>query len=104
MTCRFVLGYVAKPLHFFGRPAVYSILASLALFVYMLYDKFVYNVPISVAHMPLLALATILLMLGTVFVATGLIGEMISRVYFEATNKKIYSVRKVHRRESSTAG
>jgi hypothetical protein len=50
--------------------------------------------------MPLLALATILLMLGTVFVATGLIGEMISRVYFEATKKKIYSVRKVYRKEN----
>jgi glycosyltransferase involved in cell wall biosynthesis len=99
ITIRFLLGYITRPLHFFGRPAVYSILVSLALFAYMLYDKFVYNVPISVAHMPLLALATILLMLGTVFVATGLIGEMISRVYFESTNKKIYSVRKVHHRE-----
>jgi glycosyltransferase involved in cell wall biosynthesis len=100
ITLKFLLGYVTKPLHFFGRPAVYSILASLALFAYMLYDKFVYNVPISVAHMPLLALATILLMLGTVFVATGLIGEMISRVYFEATKKKIYSVRKIYRKEN----
>ena len=100
ITLKFLLGYITKPLHFFGRPAVYLILASLALFAYMLYDKFVYNVPISVAHTPLMALATILLMLGTVFVATGLIGEMISRVYFESTHKKIYSVRKIHRKES----
>ena len=99
ITLRFLLGYVTRPLHFFGRPAVYSILASFALFAYILYDKFYYNVPITVAHVPLMALATILLMLGTVFIATGLIGEMISRVYFESTNKKIYSVRKVHRRE-----
>jgi len=99
ITLRFLLGYVARPLHFFGKPAVYSILASLGLFAYILYDKFYYNVPITVAHAPLMALATILLMLGTVFIATGLIGEMISRVYFESTNKKIYSVRKVHRRE-----
>jgi glycosyltransferase involved in cell wall biosynthesis len=100
ITLKFLLGYITKPLHFFGRPAVYLILASLALFAYMLYDKFVYNVPISVAHLPLMALATILLMLGTVFVATGLIGEMISRVYFESTHKKIYSVRKIHRKEN----
>lgn len=99
ITLRFLLGYVTRPLHFFGRPAVYSILASLALFAYILYDKFYYNVPISVAHTPLMALATILLMLGTVFVATGLIGEMISRVYFEATDKKIYSIRRIHRKE-----
>jgi glycosyltransferase involved in cell wall biosynthesis len=99
ITLRFLLGYITRPLHFFGRPAVYSILASLALFAYILYDKFYYNVPISVAHTPLMALATILLMLGTAFVATGLIGEMISRVYFESTDKKIYSIRRIHRKE-----
>jgi len=103
ITLRFLLGYITRPLHFFGRPAIYLVLASLALFSYILYDKFFYNVPISVAHTPLMALATILLMIGAVLVATGLIGEMISRVYFESTNKKIYSVRKVHRKEDLTA-
>jgi hypothetical protein len=39
------------------------------------------------------------LLTGLIFIATGLIGEMISRVYFESTGKKIYSVRRVHRRE-----
>jgi glycosyltransferase involved in cell wall biosynthesis len=102
ITLRFLLGYVTKPLHFFGRPAVYSILLSLALFAYILYDKFVYKVPITVAHAPLAALATILLLIGAIFITTGLIGEMISRVYFESTNKKIYSVRKVHRKENLT--
>jgi len=103
ITLKFLLGYVTKPLHFFGRPAVYSILLSLALFAYILYDKFVYKVPITVAHAPLTALAAILLLIGAIFVTTGLIGEMISRVYFESTNKKIYSVRNVHRRENLTA-
>jgi hypothetical protein len=56
-------------------------------------------VPISVAHTPLMALAAILLMIGAVLVATGLIGEMISRVYFESTDKKIYSIRRIHRKE-----
>jgi glycosyltransferase involved in cell wall biosynthesis len=100
ITLRFLLGYLTRPLHFFGRPAVYSILISLALFAYILYDKFVYRVPISVAHAPLTALAAILLLIGAIFVSTGLIGEMISRVYFEATKKKIYSVRKIHRKKN----
>jgi glycosyltransferase involved in cell wall biosynthesis len=103
ITLRFLLGYITRPLHFFGRPAMYCILVSMALFAYILYDKFVYNVPISVAHAPLTGLAAILLLVGSIFVATGLIGEMISRVYFESTNKKIYSVRKVYRKRSLTA-
>ncbi len=101
ITLRFLLGYITRPLHFFGRAAYYSILISFLLAAYVLYDKFVYNVPILVAHGPLAGLAAILLLVGLIFIATGLIGEMVSRVYFEATNKKIYSVRKVHRKETS---
>jgi glycosyltransferase involved in cell wall biosynthesis len=103
ITLRFLLGYITKPLHFFGRVAMYCTTASALMVAYILYDKFVYNVPIFVAHAPLAGLAAVLLLVGLIFVATGLIGEMISRVYFESTNKKIYSVRKIHRRENLTA-
>jgi len=97
ITLRFLLGYITRPLHFFGRAAAYCIFVSLLLSAYILYDKFIYNVPIFVAHGPLAGAAAVLLLIGLLFVATGLIGEMISRVYFESTNRKIYSVRKVHR-------
>jgi len=99
ITLRFLLGYITRPLHFFGRAALYCIVAALLMSAYILYDKFAYNVPILVAHGPLAGLSAVLLLVGSIFVATGLIGELISRVYFESTNKKIYSVRKVHRRK-----
>lgn len=97
ITLRFLLGYITRPLHFFGRAASYCILIAVLLSAYILYDKFAYNVPILVAHGPLAGLAAVLLLVGLIFVATGLIGEMISRVYFESTGRKIYSVRRVHR-------
>jgi len=103
ITLRFLLIYITRPLHFFGRAALYCIIAALLMSAYILYDKFVYNVPIFVAHGPLAGLAAVLLLVGLIFIATGLIGEMISRVYFEATNKKIYSVRKVHHKENLSA-
>lgn len=102
ITLRFLLGYITRPLHFFARPASYCIVASLLLGSYILYDKFVYNVPIFVAHGPLAGATAVLLLIGLLFIATGLIGEMISRVYFESTNRKIYSVRKVYRKKNST--
>ena len=101
ITLRFLLGYINSPLHFFGKAALCCISAAVFITAYVLYDKFAYNVPIFVAHAPLAGLAAILLLVGLSFITTGLIGEMISRVYFETTNKKIYSVRKVHRREIS---
>jgi glycosyltransferase involved in cell wall biosynthesis len=101
ITLRFLLGYATKPLHFFGRAALYCAEASALMAGYILFDKFYYGVPILVAHGPLAGLAAILLIVGTVFIATGLIGEMISRVYFESTGKKIYAVRNIYRKGAS---
>ena len=100
ITLKFLLTYITRPLHFFGRAAFYCIFIAMLLATYILYDKFVYHVPILVAHGPLAGLAAVILLAGFIFIATGLIGEMISRVYFESTNKKIYAVRKVHRKEN----
>jgi glycosyltransferase involved in cell wall biosynthesis len=100
ITLRFILGYLTKPLHFFGRAAFYCVLASILMAGYILFDKLYYKVPVLVAHGPMAGLAAVLLMVGTVFIATGLIGEMVSRVYFESTDRKIYSVKKIHTRQT----
>ena len=96
ITLKFILGYATRPLHFFGKAALYSFAASFALFGYILFDKLYYKVPIFVAHGPMALLATLLLLIGFGFVSTGLIGELVSRVYFESTQRKIYTVRRVH--------
>lgn len=97
ITLKFLLGYVTRPLHFFGKAAIYSFFWAFAMAAYILFDKLYYNVPIFVAHGPVALLSAILLLIGCGFVATGLIGELISRVYFEATQRKIYTVRRIHR-------
>lgn len=96
ITLRFFLGYLTRPLHFFGKAAMYLVIAAFALGAYIAVDKFFYNVPIFVAHGPLAALAALLLIIGIGFISTGLIAEMLSRIYFESTGRKIYSVRAVH--------
>jgi glycosyltransferase involved in cell wall biosynthesis len=104
VTLRFLLEYITRPLHFFGIAATNCLIASLLMMGYILFDKLYYNVPILVAHGPLAGLAAVLLLVGTIFIATGLIGEMISRVYFESTGRKIYSVRQIHRRQPLNSG
>jgi glycosyltransferase involved in cell wall biosynthesis len=100
ITLRFLLGYITRPLHFFGKAAFYCIVAACLIFAYVLFDKLYFNVPIFVAHGPLSAAGIILLLIGMVFISTGLIGEMISRVYFEATDRKIYTVRNIYTKDS----
>jgi glycosyltransferase involved in cell wall biosynthesis len=97
ITLRFLLGYITRPLHFFGKLAMYLIFAAAMLTLYIGIDKVVYNVPMFVSHGPLVALAAVLLLMGAGFIATGLIAEMLSRIYFESTSRTIYAVRKVYR-------
>ncbi|MCD6394974.1 MAG: hypothetical protein J7M40_15900 [Planctomycetes bacterium] len=102
VTLRFLLGYATRPLHFFGKAALYCFVVSCALGCYLLFDKLYYKVPILGLHGPLAMLTGLLILIGFGFVSTGLIGELISRVYFEATQRKIYAVRKVYRRDRQT--
>jgi len=97
ITLKFLLGYANSPLHFFAKPALCSFTAAFGLSAYILFDKFFYNVPILAAHGPLAMLAALLLLIGCGLVSTGLIGELLSRVYFESTGKKIYTVRRIQR-------
>jgi len=99
ITLRFLVAYITRPLHFFGKAALACILASMAIATYIAFDKLYFNVPIFQWHGPLAALAALLMLVGLGFISTGLIGEMVGRVYFEATGRKIYSVRKVYRAE-----
>ena len=99
VTLKFLLGYANSPLHFFAKPALYSFIAAFGFAAYILFDKFFYGVPILIAHGPLAMLSALLLLIGCGLVSTGLIGELLSRVYFESTGKKIYAVRKIHRNE-----
>ena len=98
ITLRFLLGYITRPLHFFGKAAFYCITMACLVFAYVLFDKFYFNVPIFIAHGPLTAAGIILLLIGLIFISTGLIGEMVSRVYFEATDRKIYAVRNIYKK------
>lgn len=98
ITLRFLLGYITRPLHFFGKGAFYCIAAAMLLFAYIMFDKFWFKVPIFVAHAPLTAAGIVLLLIGMVFISTGLIAELISRVYFESTDRKIYAVREIYRK------
>ena len=99
VTLKFLLGYATRPLHFFGKAAFYCFGVSLAIACYLLFDKLWYKVPMLGSHGPLVILTGLLILIGFGFVSTGLIGELISRVYFEATQQKIYAVRKVYRHD-----
>lgn len=99
LTVGFLRRYLTRPLHFFGKLFLgFSGLAA-TVGLFLLYRKFVMGVDIFQAHGPLALFASVLMLTGIQFLAIGLISEILMRIYFESQDKKIYSVRKVDRRE-----
>ena len=101
ITLRFTSRYMTRPLHFFGKPALLSLLAGGATLLYLFLRKVIgWNTfDLMTEHGPLLMMGVVLFFMGLIFLTTGLMGEMLMRVYFEATSARTYSVRRVVRKE-----
>lgn len=94
IALRFLLRYLARPLRFFGKIALICWTVAAGLGCYVMWDKIVYDVPIFHEHGPLAAAAILGIVIGTIFVSTGLIGEMLVRIYYESTGRKTYVIRR----------
>lgn len=98
LTVGFLLRYMTRPLHLFGKLFLGCSAISGLLSLFLLFRKFIEGVHIFQVHGPLMILTAVLMLTGIQFLAIGLIGEILVRVYFEAQDKKIYAVRRILRR------
>jgi glycosyltransferase involved in cell wall biosynthesis len=95
LTIRFLLKYVTRPLHFFGPIGLLSTTLGFLINVWLIVDKAIYGTALFDQHGPLMLLGAVLILAGVQLVSSGLIGEMLSRTYFESQGKPIYSIEKV---------
>ncbi len=95
LTIRFLLKYVTRPLHFFGPIGLLSTMLGMLIYVWMIIDKLAYGTDLFDKHGPLMLLGAVLILAGVQLVSSGLIGEMLSRTYFESQGKPIYSIERV---------
>ncbi len=97
LTLRFITAYLTRPLHFFGKPALASIAAGGLILGYGFIRKLVQwsSFDLFVKHGPLMAVGFVAVITGLLFLSTGLIGELLMRVYFEATSARTYAIRRV---------
>ena len=94
---KFLLDYSTKPLQFFGRWGLLSAGAGGLTSVFLLFRKFVVGVEIMKEHGPLVLAAVLLIVCGIQLISVGLIGEMLSRTYYETQKKRIYAVAEIKR-------
>jgi glycosyltransferase involved in cell wall biosynthesis len=99
LTVGFLLRYMTRPLHFFGKLFLACSGSSSLIGLFLLFRKVFSGVHLFQEHGPLTLLAAVLMLAGVQFLAIGLLGEILARVYFESQDKKIYAVRRLLRRE-----
>jgi len=106
ITTRFITGYLTRPLHFFGKWGLIAGLVGAAILGYGFVRKVLQwnSFHLMQEHGPLMAVGFMLVITATLFVATGLIGELLMRIYFEATRARTYAVRRIIRSGESRSG
>src|SRR5258705_2117639 len=92
ITVRFLLKYVTRPLHLFGPLGFVTLGAGAAGVVWVLATKLVTGAPMFVEHGPLLLLSALLAETGIVLLALGLLAELLTRIYVDGRERRIYTV------------
>src|ERR1700678_3495708 len=101
ITIRFLLRYLARPLHFFGTLGMLSMLSGSAIVGWLGIEKFLHHSDVMTQHGPLMIFAAVMLLAGLNLLAVGLLGEMQVRHYHEPTRRAPYSVDRLLRAQSS---
>ena len=99
ITIRFLLKYLTRPLHFFGRPGLVCLFGGVGVGLFLVAKKLVVGGDVFTKHAPLLIFAVLMVLAGVQLLCFGLLGEMLTRVYFESSQRTIYSVERVIRLE-----
>ncbi len=104
LTIKFLNSYLTRPIHLFGKMGLGSLLIAGVIFVFLLARKIFWGVSILAEHGPLLIVGVMLFFMALMFFSTGILAEMISRVYFESQRKAIYTVREIRHGEAVWPG
>lgn len=96
LTVGFLMRYMTRPLHLFGKLFLACSGISGFIGIFLLFRKIFEGIHIFHEHGPLMLLAASLMLAAFQFLAIGLLGEILVRIYYESQDKKIYAVRQVH--------
>jgi hypothetical protein len=91
MTVKFLASYVTRPMHVFGSAGLASIgFGILSAIATVVMKKWMGPL---MPHNSLLLLSVMFVLVGVQFLSIGLLGELMTRTYFESQGKRAYLVR-----------
>jgi glycosyltransferase involved in cell wall biosynthesis len=94
ITVKFLASYLTRPMHVMGSAGLLSMGLGFLILLVALVMRF--TVPSPETHLvrtPLLLLSVLFEMIGVQFISMGLLGEVLTRTYFESQGKSAYAVR-----------
>lgn len=91
MAVFFLTNFTRKPLRFFGATGLASLVGGTGLTLYLTVQRLFFGVPLR--DKPMLLLGILLIVLGTLMFAIGLVGELI--IFTNAKEVKEYTVEKI---------
>ena len=95
ITIRFLLRYMSRPLHFFGRLGAINMGLGSTLALGLLIWKIGSGIDVLQQHGLLLVLAAVLILVGLHLIALGLLGELQVWQYFNRSERRPYTVSEV---------
>lgn len=88
---RFTMRFLHRPIHAFGGIAFAMLTVGLGILAWLAGEKILFDADIG--GRPLLMLGVLLTLVGVQLLATGLIGELLVRIYHEPQGRQQYLVR-----------
>ncbi len=85
--------FATRPLQFFGLGGLMASGAGFLIELYLLWVKF--GLGEDIGTRPLLLFGAVLIISGLVLFSIGLVAELVIRTYYEASGRRIYTVREV---------
>ena len=104
ITIRFLLRYMSRPLHFFGRLGVINMAQGSAVVIFLLIWKIFTGSDVVHQHGLLLLCAAVQILVGLQLVALGLLGELNVWQYFNSSSRRIYAVSEVANLHTNSHG
>ncbi len=95
ISIKFLLEYSTRPLQFFGLLGFAGVGLGTIIGAFLAFKKIFLHQSIMLQHGPLLFLGVLLILSGIQFLSVGLVGEMVTRTYFESQRKATYTVQEI---------
>jgi hypothetical protein len=93
ITVKFLYSYLTRPMHVMGSAGLAAMALGVVSLLATLWMKYCSSHPVFLTGNPLLLLSAMLELVGVQLISMGLLGELLTRTYFESQGKSAYVVR-----------